>query len=90
MGKFKKDPDAILDYTFDWTAWLAKKADSIASRTVTVPAGITKDSDSFDANTVTVWLSGGTAGETYDILCEIITAGSRKDHRTLTVHVNER
>lgn len=90
MSSIKKDPDAVVDFTFDWTAWLAAVSDSIDTIDVTVPAGITKDSQTNDANTVTVWLSGGTAGESYDILCEIVTAGARTDQRTMQVNVLER
>ncbi|MHC4361441.1 MAG: phage fiber-tail adaptor protein [Planctomycetota bacterium] len=95
-----KDPDAVLDYKFDWAAltngtgstdWLAS-GETISTKTVTVPAGITKDSDSLaDTNTsVLVWLSGGTAGEDYDVVCHITTSDSRQDDRTLTVKVKER
>ena len=30
---FTKDPDAVLDYEFDWSAWLG--TDTIATHTVT-------------------------------------------------------
>jgi len=69
---------------------------TIASYTVTVPSGITKDSDnksavtiagiSYSASTVvTVWLSGGTAGTSYDILCRIVTSDSRTLDQTMRV-----
>ena len=100
--KFTKDPDAVLDYKFDWkpltngssggvSDWLAS-GETISTRTITASTGLTKDSDSLtDTNTsVTVWLSGGTAGEDYTVACEIVTSDSRTDERTMTVYVRER
>ena len=34
----QKDPNAVLDYSVDWTAWLLDVADTIASATVTATA----------------------------------------------------
>ena len=97
---FIKDPDAVLDYKFDWKAltngsgtsdWLAA-AETIASYTIDEDTGITVDSSSrTDANTsVTVWLSGGTAGTDYAVRCEIVTNASRTDERTMMIAVRER
>ena len=97
---FLKDPNAVLDYKFDWKAetngngdsdWLAS-GETISSKTVTVPDGITKDSDApGDTDTsVTVWLSGGTAGVDYEIACKIATSLSRTDERTIKIQVRER
>lgn len=97
---YTKDPDAVLDYKFDWAAetngtgtsdWLAA-GETITSHTVTVEAGLTKDSDSAtDTDTsVTVWLSGGTAGTDYDVACEITTSADRTDERTITIRVRDR
>jgi hypothetical protein len=71
---------------------------TISSYTVTVPAGITKDSDNkaavtirgiaYAVNTVvTVWLSGGTDGADYDVLCRIVTSDSRTLDQTMRIPV---
>lgn len=88
---FQKDPDATLDYTFDWSNWL-EDGEAIASRNVTVENGITLDSSDFASPHITVWLSGGTAGETYDVTCEITTDNlkPRTDQRTMKIEVKER
>ena len=88
---FPKDPDAVLDYKFDWKSenWLGA-AETITARTVTVETGLTKDSDSEAAGIVTVWLSGGTAGESYSVACEIVTSDLRTDERTIQIDVMER
>lgn len=71
---------------------------TISSYTVTVATGLTKDSDnksavtingvSYGANTVvTVWVSGGTDGTDYDVLCRIVTSDSRTLDKTMTIPV---
>ena len=83
-----KDPDAVLDYTFDWTEWLA--GDEITSYTITVPSGITKNSDSeVSTGKIQMFLSGGTAGVTYPIACKISTT-TRIDERTMQIRCEER
>jgi len=83
-----KDPNAVLDYGFDWEEWL--DGDTIDTSTWTPPAGITKDSDSKTTLTTTVVLSGGTAGQWYAVLNRITTAGGLTDDRTLMVRVADK
>lgn len=87
---FIKDPDAVLDYAFDWEEYWLGSSETIASHTITVQTGITKDSDSESDGIVTVWLSGGTAGNTYEVACEIVTTSGRTDERTISIICNER
>lgn len=84
-----KDPNAVLDYEFNWSKWLYT-GDTIASRVVTVPTGITLDSSVPADDKVTVWLSGGTAGTKYNVSCRITTTGGRVDERTIRISVAER
>lgn len=93
-----KDPDAVLDYVFDWAAltngtgtsdWL-ESGETISSYVVTVGSGLTLDSDSQSSGQVTAWVSGGTAGETYTVACRISTSAGRTDERTVKVRVVER
>jgi len=86
-NEFTKDPDAVLDYTWDWEDWL--DSDTISSSSVIVESGLTADSDSNTTTTVTVWLSGGTLGEDYKVTNRIVTAGSRTDDRTIIIKVRE-
>lgn len=89
MARFTKDPDAVLDYVFDWSAWL-DATDEIASHAITEDDGITVDSSTATSDAVTVWLSGGTAGEQYQVACLIVTNDGRTDERTATIMVRER
>ncbi len=86
-----KDPQAVLDYTIDWAAknWLAT-GETIQTSTWTVATGLTKDSDTKTSTTATVWLSGGTAGQTYAVTNHIVTDQGREDDRTFYVVVQER
>ena len=90
MSLFRKDPDSVLDYTWDWSAWLAADADTIDSYTVTVPSGLTLDTDSNTTTAVTAWLSGGTVDTTYVVGCRITTAGLRTVERSITIQVQQR
>jgi hypothetical protein len=80
-----KDADAVLDYGFNWAPWL--DSDTIATSEWDVPEGITEDSDDNTTTLTTVWLSGGTAGETYTLTNTITTAGGRTDERTVHIKV---
>jgi hypothetical protein len=87
-----KDPDATLDYAMDWSRWLTA-GDSIASATWAVPDGLTEPSSpgqSVSGARAIVWLSGGTAGETYLIPCQVVTVQGRVDERTLPLRVGHR
>ncbi len=86
-----KDPDAVLDYRFDWKAnGYLEAGETIDSYTITAPVGITVDSHSQAAGVVRVWLSGGTAGQQYAIACRITTSGGRIDERTMRLPVRQR
>ncbi len=83
LEKFTKDPDAILDYMIDWSAWLVD--DKISVSTWVADTGLTVDSDTFTNSTTTVWLSGGTALSRYEIINHITTEAGREDDRTIII-----
>jgi hypothetical protein len=85
---FTKDPDAILDYAVDWSRWLA--GDTIAASLWIVPAGLAKVTESNSATKAIVWLSGGTAGQSYTVTNRITTAGGRTEDRSFTIRVEDR
>ncbi len=102
---FIKDPEAVLDYKFDWAPltngsgdsnWL-QAGETISTKTITVsPAvavtGLTVDSSAItDTSTsVTVWLSKGTDYTDYQVSCKIVTNAPRTDERTITICVRNR
>jgi len=86
---FIKDPDAVLDYQWDWAAWL-ETGETITAGTVTATSGLTIDSQTAATTDVTAWLSGGTAGQVYPVTCHVTTSAGRVDDRTILIHVEER
>jgi len=94
-GTKRKDPNAILEYGFDWAEkdWL-ESGETIASAVWTIPTGLTKVSEEAGSEVTQVVLSGGTAGETYTITCHIVTTGGsvegREDDRSIAIVVEER
>lgn len=88
---FTKDPDAVLDYKFDWDSWL-ETGENITSRTITAASGITVDSSSItdSGKSVTVWLSDGTADANYSVACKVVTTSGRTDERTIYIRVRQR
>lgn len=96
---FKKDPDALLDYTFDWTAYLTPLVDTIATVTwvtnagVTVTGGITVAPTppvSHTTMTATAFISGGVVGTTETLTCRIVTASGRTDDRSISIKIINR
>ena len=86
---FTKDPNATLPYSIDWGAnWLG--SDTIAASSWTVPAGLTQVSSSFTTKIATVVISGGVAGQSYDIVNRITTTLGYIDERTLTIQVSNK
>lgn len=85
---FIKDPDAVLDYSIDWSDWLDD--DTIATSTWEAEDDITVDSDSSTSTTTTIWLSGGTVGAKYRVTNHIVTAAGREDDRRITIRIRDR
>ena len=84
---FEKDPNAILDFTVDWTDWLG--SDTIVTGTWIIPSGITEVSRSNTTKISTVFVSGGASGQTYSLVNRINTSGGRTDDRTIFILVTE-
>ncbi len=83
-----KDPNDVSDFTINWAAFLG--TDTIITSSWIVPTGIVNNpvDNQFNTTTTTVWLSGGTAGQTYDIVNRITTFGSRTYDQTMRVPVH--
>ena len=86
---FRKDPDAKLDYGFDWSDWLAA-GETISTSAWTIAAGLTEESTETGSTSTKVWLSGGTDGDTYTVTNTIETSAGRIDERSFQIIVEER
>lgn len=84
-----KDPQAVLDYGYDWSTWMVT-GDTIVASSWAADAGVNVTANTFDATTTTVWLSGGTVGEVYKVVNHITTSDGRQDDRTIYVKVKNR
>ena len=85
--RFVKDSQAVLDYKWDWSDWLAV-GESISTEEVAVtPSGdLTVDSHTHSSSSVTAWLSDGTDGSAYLVTCRITTSASRTDERSIVIN----
>ena len=90
MATYKKDPNATLDYLFDWEPYLTPVADTIASVMFVLTGGLVEVSKANTATKATVFVSGGTTGTPATITCRITTAGGRIDDRTISLTIVER
>lgn len=84
----RKDPEDTDQFSIDWNLDLG--ADTILTSTWLTPAGLTYNSDSHANGITTVTISGGTAGEVYELTNRIVTAGGRQRDRSVIVRVMSR
>ena len=84
-----KDPEEVLDYTFDWSAYLADIEDAIVSVEFE-PVGVVLDSFSNTTTAATAWVSGGVNGITGYVTCAITTAEGRKAVRSIYLKIKDR
>lgn len=84
-----KDPDAELDYGFDWTNWL-QTTETLSSSDWTVPDGLTFVKKEKTTTETKVWVKGGTPRKKYILTNKIETNEGRVDNRSLKISVIER
>ncbi|BCP29620.1 hypothetical protein [Mycobacterium intracellulare] len=82
--------DAVLDYTIDWSLWLAETGDSIASATFT-PAdpAISVISVNTTTTQATGWLTGGVNGSVYPVVVHIVTEYGRQFDQTFNLIIQQ-
>lgn len=91
----EKDPYAVLDYSLDWENWMPS-GEVISTITVTAEtisgdaAPLVVDSSTNTNYIVTAYLSGGTAGNIYNLEYRIVTDNAKKDSRNIRIKVIER
>lgn len=91
----EKDPDAVLDYPFDWSAWLADIDDTYLSHSFVIvnPEGasvpIAVESSSESEGVITPFVSGGTLDASHILTCRINTVGGRTDDKSLKIVIKQ-
>ena len=76
----------------DWTRRLAPLADEIKTSTFMLPPAsgdrpLVAQRTENDANRTKVWLSGGNAGDAFEIVNRIVTAGGRTTEYTVRLRI---
>ena len=89
MTTFIKDPDAVLDYSVDWSKWLVGDQIETSAWFVNDPSLQPAD-DSNTTTRATIWLAGGEGGQLYTVTNRITTSGGRTDERSFVIQVQER
>jgi hypothetical protein len=92
----RKDPEAELAYTFDWSEWLPSGATvSTVNYTLQVrandPAPLVRENQGIVGGAKTyVELSGGQVGKIYTVTAEIATSSGDIDRRNFRVKIENR
>jgi len=84
-----KDPDSIIDYGVDWSAWLAS-GETISSSAWIHSVDLTLVSQANSSTATTVFLSGGIAGTEYTLTNRITTSSSRTEDRSMLIKCQEK
>ena len=92
MSVFAKDPSSTLDYSFDWSAWLAP-GEAIQNEIWSIePDGAQAPILSGESRTGAVTainVAGGVAGNRYRLNCKIETDLGRTAERSSAIRVME-
>lgn len=81
-----KDPGAVLDYNLRFKPLLAPD-ETVIYALWTADAGIKIDADFVVGTDARAWLSGGTAGTSYDLHCAVLTNTGRLFPQSVTLPV---
>lgn len=90
-----KDSNEVLDYYVDWASRMTEN-DEIASSdwefAEDPDEALDIDSNSFNVSThkTLVWLSGGTAGQSYELTNRITTTDGRTMDQTVKLKIKEK
>lgn len=87
---YLKDPDALLPYAVDWTAFMATvPGDVIATAEVIAPPGLHVEDEGITAGVHTMLLGGGDPGRRYRVTSRITTVAGLVNDASFTVYVQE-
>lgn len=90
MRTYVKDPDATLDYSVNWSAFLAGSGDdTIVTAIWVAPVGVTVTDSGHSGGIHTGFISGGTLGESYTVTSRITTTGGRINDSSFILLIRE-
>lgn len=79
-----QDPAETLDYSLDWTSWLAGDTISTATWAIT-PTGPTLSSPSVAGAVATTLVAGVAFATIYRLTCTVVTGMGRTSDRSITI-----
>lgn len=83
----EQDKDAFLDYSLDWSDWLAP-GDELAASAWSAD-GLTLNSSTFTSPYTSIWVQGGTPGRWYALTNSVVSAQGRRDDRTIRLFITD-
>jgi hypothetical protein len=83
---FCKTPEEDLDYKGDWAAYL-EPAETISTSAWVVPEGVVEGATFTNPSYTTIWLSAGSAGNTYVVSNEVLTSLGRTAVRSFKLNI---
>lgn len=93
MALVVKDPDARIDYIFDWGAAYPDGQAVVASDWTVAPVdagGVAIVAAAHDLVRATATLAGGVAGRVYRVTNRVTMSDGQIDERSMSVRVEER
>lgn len=80
----------MLDWLFDWSAWLQSGETLETGAVVADGLDVGDTAVVNDGAAVRVWLSGGVTGNTYTVTCSVTTSQGRADDRSFVLKIEDR
>lgn len=89
---FTKDPNAVLDYSLDVSAWLADVGDTLAQVTASTVGCDLAQPASFQGGVMTAFVKGGAVDVDASVTFHFKTTSqpAREDDRTIILKIKER
>ena len=84
-----KDPDSIIDYGVDWSAWLGS-GETIITSAWPETGGLVNEIESFTLTRSSIFVSGGTVGASYTLTNRITTNFGRTEDRSMIINCQEK
>lgn len=87
-----KTPGGVLDYGFDWSAWLGADTIVVSVWSFSSNPGDAASLSMDDKTTTLTWvrISGGTLGQKYIVKNHITTASGLQEERLLAVTIRDK
>lgn len=86
----RKDPDAVLDYAWDWSDFVADIDDTVSNAVFSASGGLTVTALGLAGGVASARVSGGQVGDDAAVTCRITTAGGQIEDSTVNFLIVEK